>query len=99
MPFRFGIEVEFLLGSLKTQNVSQTALFREVKERLSEAGINSIVFKSNDKSEERYTTWSITTEVTVQGEPSQCLRAFYKPSTRDDLSPVPCITAAIMNNH
>jgi hypothetical protein len=94
MSFRFGIEIEFLLGSLTTQNTSQGALLKEVKDRLREAGIKSTASKCNDHSEERYKTWSITTEVTVLGEPSQHLRTYLKSSS--SLFPQDCFIPYVL---
>jgi hypothetical protein len=99
MSIKFGIEIEVLLGSLKAQNSSQATLFREIKDRLSEAGIRSSVSKTTDRSEERYKAWSITAEVTVQAEPSQCLRAYRKPSTGGGPQLRFIYYAAMMNSH
>src|SRR5690349_11349539 len=74
--FKFGVELEFLLASIQASNCSRDSLFNEVRERLSETGVNSNICLSTDRSEERYGAWSITTEVTVQGAPGEHFRTY-----------------------
>ena len=68
LAFRFGVELEFLLGSRSKKHKSWTALAAELSARLAKAGVPNHVNAGNEKSADNYREWSIVREVTVPAD-------------------------------
>ena len=71
--FRFGVELEFLLGSRSKKHKSWTALAEELSTRLARHGVPNHVNAGGEKTAENYREWSIVREVTVPADVSKGL--------------------------
>ena len=69
--FRFGVELEFLLGSRSKKHKSWTALAEELSTRLARHGVPNHVNAGGEKTAENYREWSIVREVTVPADVSK----------------------------
>lgn len=81
--FRFGIEIELLIGGRKTKHSTYSSLANDLSKRLLKAGIANHVKEADDKSKSKYIKWSIVPEATVQDDkPAEC-RCTYPITTTD----------------
>lgn len=71
--FRFGVEIELLLGSRKKTHPNWKSLAWDLSKRLVKAGIANHINEGNDKSHENYREWSITQEITIPSQPAKNL--------------------------
>lgn len=74
--FKFGVELELLLGGRKKPHSNWKSLAKDLSKRLQKAGISNHVNESNDKSRDNYREWSIVQEVTIPAQPAKNLCMF-----------------------
>jgi len=80
--FRFGVEIELLLGSRKKTYQNWKSLAKDLSKRLAKAGIANHINDSNDKSPDNYREWSIVPEVTIPSQPGKNLCRFCSVPSR-----------------
>ncbi|RYP52545.1 hypothetical protein DL769_010657 [Monosporascus sp. CRB-8-3] len=68
VTFRFGVELEMLLGSRAKKHKTWASLATELSTRLAKAGIANHINAGNEKTAENYREWSLVQEVTVPRE-------------------------------
>ena len=71
--FRFGVEIELLLGCRKKSYNNWKSLAKDVSKRLLKAGIANNVHEDGERKEQEYLDWSIVPEVTVPSNPAKNL--------------------------
>ncbi|TPX16825.1 uncharacterized protein E0L32_003387 [Thyridium curvatum] len=72
-PFRFGVEIELLLGCKKKTYTAWKALAKDLCKKLLKAGIHCHVNEGNEKSAENYAEWSLVQEITIPNQPAKNL--------------------------
>ena len=82
--FRFGIEIELLIGGRKTKYSTYPSLANDLSKKLHKAGIANHIKEADDKSKSKYIKWSIVPEATVQDDkPAECRCTYPIPQTRN----------------
>lgn len=89
--FRFGVELEFLLGSKKTTYKSWKSLAQDVNKKLYKAGLASHIADGKSKSgPETYAEWTIVQEITIPSQPGKNLCMWNPMLMVPAIFPGPC---------